>query len=456
MKKLAIIAIAALAIAGCAKVVENMPAPAGPGTHMETLTAGFDGLTKTSYTNAGKFSWVAGDVIGVLYVNDETQETVQIAFTTEETGPEVQFAGEVPDGLSRTGIATYPFTGVQEGYACNDFALDDGALRLWGSIKPDVENPLASTPLTGMLDRRGLYQFRTACGILKFTIVNAPANMTCAYLETPSDSEAWLNGWFELDENGTILQANALESKGFHDRYNWNVPSGPNETLDVYFFLPVGTLPAGTYFAMLDENWGAIKSFSFARDVEVVRNAVTVIEPVVLDESVPDGPEIVLTEDNVFACDVCGHDGDGVPALVDNNPDTYWHSNWYYAVTTNDPVYGIYIDVTLPEALTAVRMKYQVRSGNANGKPTAVALGVSADGTEWTLVGQYSTEAMLNAAAGSWVTLPDITASTAFKYVRLGITDSPSQDDGSLTGDLNFDGYKKCTNLAELKVFNQQ
>jgi len=165
--------------------------------------------------------------------------------------------------------------------------------------------------------------------------------------------------------------------------------------------------------------------------------------------------EITLTAEMISACNVCSHDGTGVPALVDNDATTYWHSDWYYAVTTNDPVYGIFFDIALTSEISQAQFKYQVRSQNANSRPTHVVYGVSDDGTNWTkLEAEAATEEMQDATAGTWVTLPMIDLGGSYKYLRFGISDSADTNDGSLTGDLNFVGYKKCTNLAALKLFS--
>lgn len=164
--------------------------------------------------------------------------------------------------------------------------------------------------------------------------------------------------------------------------------------------------------------------------------------------------QIVLTTDMVTASDVCTHDGGGLPALVDGDPGTYWHSNWYYAVDRNDPVYGIYFDIALEQPVTKFHFVYLVRKENANAAPTALVIGVSNDGTTWSQVGgTISTDAMTGATAGARVELPVVDAGAAYKYVRLGLTDSKSGDAGSLTGDLSFTGYKKCVNMAELMLF---
>lgn len=458
MKKLLYFAAALLTFAACEKEVEAPVEKATPATYKVTIKAGFADETKTAYDAAGKFSWVAGDKIGVMVQKEG--ELKQVTFTAKSAGAVTEFEGEVEEGWTVAEYASYPFTGVTEGYARNDFAWDKSngeeyGWRLWGSIKPDLENPLASTPLIAKKDAEGYYSFKTATGILKFTVKNVPLETYYAYLAVPSETKEQynLNGWYSLNDEGLPTMATAIEP--WEDRYNWNAPTDYNQTMDYYFFVPEGTLPVGTKFELCNSSWAAIKSFEVKTAVEVVRNRVTNVAPVEIEAYSPalEENQVWIKSKNIKAADVCSHDGGGINALVDFDYSTYWHSNWYYAVTGNDSVYGIFFDITLEEALKDFRFEYVVRDANANARPTAIVLGVSNDGETWTKVAELATDEMMNATAGARVALPDVHADAAYKYLRFGITDSANTDEGSLTGNLNFDGYKKCVNLAELLLF---
>lgn len=593
MKKFVLFAISALTLIGCAKEVQDSEANGIVSTYKVRITAGIE-TTKTAYDASGKFSWVAGDKIGVLVTDGTT--TKQVAFTAAASGPSVEFTGEVETGFKLAGQASYPFTGVKVGYATDDLLWDaeKSGWTLNGSIKPDPANPLASIPLIGVKDQNGTdyFSFQTAGGILKFTVENVPVETAFAYMEVPSESGSFLNGCFSLDDDGYLKMSNAIA--GYVDRYNWNAPEMANETIDYYFFLPVGTLPAGTKFELCNSSWAAIASKVFTKDVEVVRNAVTTVktisfEPVTAyaledilgtyDTEVTAGPyssnyapgdlvleasddatkgnvmltkfggvsgkqygrfngvtitfpkdqifgvnpysdaadkpyvaldfysgsvvdaqfgvlavgkiaainadaiglrscteedwqsygggwpwslcyasltarrKVALTAEMITAASSISWDGVGVPGLVDGDYAKYWHSDYYYPVTGNDPVYGIFIDVALKDALQKFHFEYIVRQGNAGSRPTHVLIAVSEDGTSWTQKADFATTAMTDATAGSRVVLDGIDAGAPYKFIRFGIVDSADTSDGSLTGDLNFDGYKKCTNLAELMLF---
>ncbi len=286
MKK-TILALAALALVGCAKeaarteVVE--PAPVATG-RVVTITAAIDPVTKTAYDEEGKFAWVAGDKIGVMVFNEDTD--TQVVFTADAAGAITTFTGVVPEGYKIGNYASYPFEG-HDGYLSNDLAWyksngEDYGWRLWGSVQPDLENPLASTPLIGTrIEDSQSFTFKTATAIVKFTVENVPMDTYFAYLTVPGESDANLNGWYNLTAEGYLSMADAVEP--WKDRYNWNAPTEINSTMEYYFFIPVGTLPAGTQFQLCDSNYSAIFSAEFRKDVEAVRNAVINIAPIVLE-----------------------------------------------------------------------------------------------------------------------------------------------------------------------------
>ena len=282
MKKTIYLIAVAAAFVACVKE-KDMTLSGGPAMQTITLRAGFDPELKTAYDAQGKFSWMEGDRIGVVVVKDGVKSVV--AFTTTESGPVVDFTGSVEEGFEVEGTATYPFTETTDGYARNDFAWnvenESAGYRLWGSIKPSLDNPLGSTPLFGRRDNDGIFQFRTAVGIVKFTVKNVPMETVAAYLEVPSESSANLNGWYNIDEDNCVKMT--LGAAPYKDRYNWNAPTEANSTIDYYFFLPVGTLPVGSKFELINSSWAAIASFPLKKEIEVVRNTLVNVAPIEIE-----------------------------------------------------------------------------------------------------------------------------------------------------------------------------
>lgn len=465
MKKLLYFAAALLTFAACEKEVEAPVEKATPATYKVTIKAGFADETKTAYDAAGKFSWVAGDKIGVMVQKEG--ELKQVTFTAKSAGAVTEFEGEVEEGWTVAEYASYPFTGVTDGYARNDFAWDKSngeeyGWRLWGSIKPDLENPLASTPLIAKKDAEGYYSFKTATGILKFTVKNVPFETYYAYLEVPSETKEQynLNGWYSLNDEGLPTMATAIEP--WENRYNWNVPTDYNQTMDYYFFVPEGTLPVGTKFELCNSSWAPIKSFEVKTAVEVVRNRVTNVAPVEIEAYSPNLEEnqiwikpwnIVVNNDAIYTSNGNPYEGGGVPALVDGNPENYWHSAWYAAdgffdPTVHDDKYGITIDITLEEAIKDFSVSYYVRHNNNNGEPREIIFACSNDGETWTDIQTFADDAVMKVPAGSRVDIPKMSAEAEFKHLRLGITKAGN---GDTPNDLT--AGSGSTALGELLLF---
>ena len=279
MKKTAYIALATLALSACQQEVDFRVEESVP-THTVTLKAGFQPGTRTTYSDEGTFSWTAGDKIGVLVTNGT--ETRQVAFTTEDAKPIATFTGEVPDGFTVGEFASYPFFGDGEGDICNDLVYDaakDGWI-LSGNIRPNPEKPLAGIPLVGAKDASGFFQFKTAVGIVKFIVENVPSAMLYAELQAAEPGK--LAGVFALTDDGFLPMDKVVDAVDFACSYQ--TPADKNTTMDFYFFVPAGTLPAGTEFRLRNNAADApLVTRVFKQPVEVAANRITKVAPIVLE-----------------------------------------------------------------------------------------------------------------------------------------------------------------------------
>ena len=161
-----------------------------------------------------------------------------------------------------------------------------------------------------------------------------------------------------------------------------------------------------------------------------------------------DPDQITITADMVEVSANHNGDGDGAPALVDGSEATYWHSPWSGSVTNADPVYGVYIDISLKSQLKSIVFSYCTRAQNANGVPTHVVVGVSNDKSSWTVIGDEATDEMAAAGRAEWITLPVMKHTAPFKYIRFGIAESVA---GNLR--INYDSGPAWTSLAELQLY---
>ena len=263
MKKTAIFALAALALMACQREV-NDPQVSNVPTHTVTITARL-AETRTAYDDAGKFAWVVGDQINVLITNGTTKK--QVAFTTAEAGPEVSFTGQVDEGFQVTGEAAYAV----------DFDASRQKWVLPESVTVNPDSPLSSLPLFGAADSEELYQFKTATGILKFTVENVPAETAFVALETEGDA---LCGELDAAPADGVVTMAALADGG-KKLVSVGAPAEINTTMTYWFFVPAGTLPAEkTTLSVCDASENVIKDFVFQKDLDVQANRITNIAPV--------------------------------------------------------------------------------------------------------------------------------------------------------------------------------
>ena len=300
---------------------------------------------------------------------------------------------------------------------------------------------------------------------MKFTVKNVPIETAYGYLEVPAETKEQynLNGWYSLGENGYPTMATAVEP--WDNRYNWNVPTDYNQTMDYYFFIPEGTLPVGTKFELCNSSWAAIKSFELKQEVAIVRNKITNVAPVEVEAYTPNleenqvwiKPKNVKVNSNAGKYDGTGiFDGAGPAALVDGDTQTYWHSmyysgysGYYDSAIDFDEKYGITVDIALEEPLKEFKVSYYTRHNNNNGEPREIIFAVSNDGTTWTDVTTVANDELMKVAAGARVDLPEMAATGAFKFLRLGITKAGNGDTPSTLTVANGGS----TAIAELLLF---
>ena len=269
MKKTIFFALATLALMACQREV-NDPQESTASKHLVTITARLDAETRTTYDDNGKFYWYKGDHIQVLII-DPTGAKTTMTLSADESGTEVQFSG----------WTTNPETTILDEAAYGlDFPWDKKAWVIPESVTVNPERPLSSLPLFGAKDVSGLFQFKSATGVLKFTVENVPAETWYVSLETLGEDAPALCGTLETAPANGVVTMEALAGGG-KKLTSIGTPTGPNTTKEYYFFVPEGTLPAEkTQFSVVD-GWGnVIKSFVFKKDVEVKANRITNIAPV--------------------------------------------------------------------------------------------------------------------------------------------------------------------------------
>lgn len=153
------------------------------------------------------------------------------------------------------------------------------------------------------------------------------------------------------------------------------------------------------------------------------------------------------TADDV-TCNIPAQSGDGIglPGLCDGDISTHWHSPWGSDPTT-DSTYGVMFDWTPVAPVYTVSFKFWTRASNQNAVPTKIAVLLSSDGTNWSLVGQedtgLSSSGQQQQAETSSYSLTDASAAA----IRFCITESAQ---GSL---LEPNDTNHSTALGELEVY---
>ncbi|MDE6624451.1 MAG: DUF1735 domain-containing protein [Alistipes sp.] len=234
----------------------------------------------------------------------------------------------------------------------------------------------------------------------------------------------------------------------------------------------------GTSFALLPaENYSLPESVAFtsgtsraAFDVSIDRRSIDLLKEYVLPVYIAscsktqfaineaastvllnvrlDPDKIALTADMASSPYTHGGDGQGTTALFDGDvsASSWWHS-YYGGGPVGDPDYGYYIDITLPEPLSAVVFRYATRA-NPNAVPAEILIGVSNDGENWTELGRVSSD--LPTGALEWATLPAFSHTESFAYVRFGVVRSSGGAGGLLTDPA---GTSACVALSELELY---
>lgn len=155
--------VAAFLAVSCVKETVNDNF-AQAGMKKVTITACVEEMTKTTYSEAGVFSWTKGDKISVL--GDDKNFYV---LTAEESGAKVEFSGDVPSTVVLTGRAFYP---ADELHACIEGAE-------WDSYKfniPEYKDLTAAfsadLPMASDTDGDGVYSFKHMTGAALLTFSN--------------------------------------------------------------------------------------------------------------------------------------------------------------------------------------------------------------------------------------------------------------------------------------------
>lgn len=125
---------------------------------------------------------------------------------------------------------------------------------------------------------------------------------------------------------------------------------------------------------------------------------------------------------------------EGVASLVDDNTDTYFHSNWSGSNNWSDVSYygdgkttWPYLQIEPAESLSALRFSYTTRNNASNGgyAPQGLILQASNNGEQWMDIQQFTADKdNLPTGAAVTYTSPIIQLGKSYAHLRLQLTSS--------------------------------
>ena len=262
MKRLFCFIALALTLLGCSKESDETPDVLPIQGKRISISARLAADTKTAYENGQTFSWVEGDIIGVVVLTDQG-EYLQVPFVTAGSGPSVEFTGILEEGYTLAGYATYPFRGADsEGYS-NDLLLTStgapDAFSLPTALRSGDRDQMSDIPLIGtQSDGTNDFVFKTACGILQVNFSGLSEDIFDRIV---------LEG---IDESGTVSRK--LDGVQTEDSF--------------LFFLTPGIISSGMKVSLLDKNDSEIYSIVTKRPFEIVRNKVISLKSIAVPQAV--------------------------------------------------------------------------------------------------------------------------------------------------------------------------
>ena len=256
MKKIMFFAAAVLAVLGCSKEktgVENVPV-----MNAVTIRATAGEITKTTYAEEKTFAWEAGDKISVLGVKGSSMKF--FVFETAESGASVDFTGQVEEGYELGDYAVYPET--------LEPAISGGELHITLPSELASASELKNLPLVGLTSGENAYAFKTATGIVKFTLENLWEDAATVRLTSLNEP---LAGEFALAPTAGALTFDSAVA----GEMTLKVGIEPDAAGSASFYVPV---PEGSLAALdvtvLDGSGKELGTKSSTKEIVTVRNTV--------------------------------------------------------------------------------------------------------------------------------------------------------------------------------------
>lgn len=259
-----------------------------------TIAASCDDVTKTTYTDAGVFSWSSGDRISYIVKSSSTNKFNLYTYNTSSTGANASFSGSAPSGeWTAYNYAYYPNYDVGHSQASNQMSVPASTTlqaTLAGTITAAEDRLSGIIPMIGVktgTDASGTvdhYHFYPVTGVLKVSFTGLPATARQIRLTVPDAAIYPLNGTFNIDTERAIPEIKATDvATGYELKYLNFDYSGADDAF--YFPIPTGTIPAGKLTVSVTDGTNTLYAVTNKQDITLVRGEITEL-PVITVQSV--------------------------------------------------------------------------------------------------------------------------------------------------------------------------
>ena len=238
-------------------------------------------FVRTAFSAEG-WAWKAGDIVSMQLESATEPGTYDLwKFSAREDGAnskldivDADIWATIADNWKLGDYAFFPK--ATPGYI--NYFKTNNTIQLTGTIGVNTDDPKRVMPFIGKKDSEtNTYIFHPAAGLIKVTISNIPADAAYAALEYDDNATYALNGTFTYGEDCEIKDANCTGTKYGQKYINFTAPA--SGTMEFYFPIPTGTLPAGLKLTVYNASVNKVYGTRATEEAIAVVAGETVVLP---------------------------------------------------------------------------------------------------------------------------------------------------------------------------------
>lgn len=278
MKRIVLFITAVLLFAGCAKeqLVEER-SYTGPVTVVSaTFESLSNGATKASVTDAGAFTWQNGDKAAFTVASGSSYLTG----TNSSTTATAVFSINGSPSFTSSSFAFYP-SDLTTGKSTSSLAVKVPATREWVNGQTNVA-------MYGVkVENEASFNFSHMGGLVRVRVNNVPTNARKFVFKTPDYK---ISGDFTVEEESgyKVIKTKTHETENpvpeSEQTYTltWTTAPTPENTMDFYIPLPLGTYANGFAFKFLDGTDAEILSKTSSQSETIARKDLVLMPAITL------------------------------------------------------------------------------------------------------------------------------------------------------------------------------